>query len=139
MDTILVADDNMLDNIIIRNYLYDQGFNIITAFNGREAFEMLESRNVDLIILDLVMPVMDGFEFLKLFSKTVFYSEVPIIVASSLSTAGDIEKTLQYDVYDYIIKPLDNIHKFILVNKIRKAIQHRKNIQELSRHGVKNI
>jgi CheY-like chemotaxis protein len=80
--TILVTDDNILDNAILRDYLYKERYNMISAVNGVEALELLEGRNVDLILLDLVMPVMDGFEFLKNFSKTHFYNEIPIIVTS---------------------------------------------------------
>lgn len=130
INTILVTDDNVLDNAILKNYLYKERFNVISALNGSEALELLESRNVDLIILDLVMPVLDGFQFLKEFSKTELYKEVPIIVASSLVDAKDIEKVLEYNIFDYVIKPLDHINRLIMVNKIRKALQFRKMLLE---------
>lgn len=133
INTILVTDDNVLDNAILRNYLYKERFNLISALNGREALEMVESRNVDLILLDLVMPVLDGFTFLKLFSKTALYGEIPIIVASGLDNTNDIEKILEYDIFDYIIKPLDHINRLILVNKIKKAVEFRANLQELKK------
>jgi len=133
INTILVTDDNVLDNAILRNYLYAERYNLISALNGREALELVESRNLDLIILDLVMPVMDGFEFLKEFSKTEFYKEIPIIVTSSLDNAKNIEQVLSYNIYDYIIKPLDNINRMIVVNKIKNAIQYRKMILELNK------
>ncbi|MCX8130139.1 MAG: response regulator [Clostridia bacterium] len=133
INTILVTDDNVLDNAILRNYLYKERFNVISALNGREALELLESRNVDLIMLDLVMPVMDGFEFLKLFSKTKFYNEIPIIVSSGLDDTKEIEQILSYNIYDYIIKPLDHINRLILVNKIKNAINHRNNLLEMQK------
>ncbi|MCX7842761.1 MAG: response regulator [Clostridia bacterium] len=131
--TILVTDDNVLDNAILRNYLYNERVNIISALNGREALEMVESRNIDLIILDMVMPVLDGFEFLKEFSKTQFYHEVPIIVASSLDGTKEIEKVLSYNVFDYIIKPLDHINRLILVNKIKSGLKYREACLELKK------
>ncbi len=131
--TILITDDNVLDNAILRNYLYNQRVNLITALNGREALELVESRNVDLIILDMVMPVLDGFEFLKIFSKTQLYKEIPIIVASSLDDARDIEKILNYKIYDYVIKPLDHINRLILVNKIKNALRYRQTLSELKK------
>jgi response regulator RpfG family c-di-GMP phosphodiesterase len=133
INTILVTDDNVLDNAILRDYLYKERYNLISALNGREALELVESRNVDLIILDLVMPVLDGFEFLKLFSKTELYKEIPIIVASSLDDTKDIEKILNYNIYDYVIKPLDHINRLILVNKIKNAITYRNNLMELNK------
>lgn len=133
INTILVTDDNVLDNAILKNYLYKERFNVISALNGREAFEQLEIRNIDLIILDLVMPVLDGFQFLKQFSKTEFYKEVPIIVASSLDDTKDIEQIFEYNIYDYVIKPLDHINRLIMVNKIKNALEYRKMLLELKR------
>ncbi len=134
ISTILVTDDNVLDNAILRNYLYPERYNIISALNGREALELIESRNIDLILLDLVMPVMDGFEFLEYFSKTRYYCEIPVIVASSLDKAENIEKVLEsYDIYDYVIKPLDHINRLIVVNKIRRGIKFREMYLELQK------
>ena len=125
INTILVTDDNVLDNAILKNYLYKERFNVISALNGREALELIESRNVDLILLDMVMPVLDGFEFLKQFSKTELYKEIPIIVTSGLDHTHEIEQILSYTIYDYVIKPLDHIHRLIMVNKIKKALEFR--------------
>lgn len=133
INTVLVADDNVLDNAILRNCLFNERVNLISALNGREALELVEGRNIDLIILDLVMPVLDGFEFLKQFSKTELYKEIPIIVTSSLDDAKDIETILKYNVFDYIIKPLDNVNRLILLNKIKRAIEYRKILQELDK------
>ncbi|MCX7921302.1 MAG: response regulator [Clostridia bacterium] len=133
INTILVTDDNVLDNAILRNYLYNERVNLVSALNGMEALELVESRNVDLILLDLVMPVLDGFGFLKQFSKTELYKEIPIIVASSLDDAKNIEEILQYNIFDYVIKPLDHTNRLILVNKIKKAIEFRKTIADLKK------
>lgn len=130
ISTILVTDDNILDNAILRNYLYKEHLNIVSALNGREALDMIESRNVDIIILDLVMPVLDGFGFLEEFSKTPFYKEIPIIISSGIETE-EIEKTLDYDIYDFIQKPLNHVNKLILINKIRKALQFRNMLIQL--------
>ena len=130
ISTILVTDDNVLDNAILRNYLYKERVNIISALNGKEALDLIESRNVDLIILDIVMPVLAGFGFLEQFSKTAYSKEIPVIVASGLEMT-EIEKVLKYDIYDFIQKPLNNVNKLILVNKIRKALNYRKMLLEL--------
>jgi response regulator RpfG family c-di-GMP phosphodiesterase len=133
INTILVTDDNVLDNAILRNYLYNERVNVISALNGREALDLLESRNVDLVILDLIMPVMDGFEFLKAFSKTKLYNEIPIIISSGLDDTKNIEDILSYSIYDYVIKPLDHINRLILVNKIKNAIEFRNNMLEVQK------
>ncbi|HOQ36412.1 MAG TPA: response regulator [Acetivibrio sp.] len=132
-NTILVTDDNMLDNAIIRNYLYSERYSIVSAVNGREALDLIESRNVDLIVLDLVMPVMDGYEFLKEFSKTLYYKEIPVIVATNADDPENIRKTLEYEIFDYIIKPLDNINKLIIANKIKSGLKYRNTLLELKK------
>ncbi len=135
ISTILVTDDNVLDNAILRNYLYKERVNIISALNGREALDMVESRNVDIIILDLVMPVMDGYRFLEEFSKTPFYKEIPIIVASGMEN-DEFEKIFQYDIYDFVLKPLNQLNKYVLLNKVRKALLFRKMLIELKKKNV---
>ncbi len=126
MQTILIADDNILDNTVIRDYLFNERYTIISANNGLEALELIEGRRIDLIILDMVMPVMDGFDFLKQFSMTQYYKEIPIIVISSSDDDESITRVLEYDVYDYLIKPLNNINKHIFINKLRNAIKLKK-------------
>ncbi|HEX2924869.1 MAG TPA: response regulator [Ruminiclostridium sp.] len=130
ISTILVIDDNILDNAILRNYLYKERFNILSALNGREALDMVESRNVDVIILDLVMPVLDGFGFLEEFCKTPFYKEIPVIIASSVDM-NEMERALDFDIFDFISKPLNKINKLVIINKVRKAIEFRKMVSEI--------
>ena len=132
INTVLVIDDNALDNAVFRNYLYSERLNLLSALNGREALDMLEGRNFDVIILDLVMPVMDGLEFLKAFKKTSYYNFIPVIITTSMDSEETIRSVIsEYDVFDYVIKPLDQINKMILVNKIRTAIRYRSALKEL--------
>lgn len=133
INTILVTDDNVLDNAIIRNYLYKERYNILSALNGREALDLIESRTINLILLDIVMPVMDGYEFMKIFSKTPYYKEIPIILTVSPEGVENIEKFLEYDIFDYIIKPLNHINRLILVNKIKTALKHSNLIADLNK------
>lgn len=139
INTILVTDDNVLDNALLKKYLYDERYNLISAVNGAEALDLIEGRNVDVIILDIIMPVLDGYEFLKLFSRTELYKEIPIIITSGIEDTKNIEEILNtYTIYDYIIKPLDHINRLILVNKIRAATRYRKSLLEL-RQAQKTI
>lgn len=125
--TLLIVDDNILDNAKIRNLLYNEKFNLLSAINGQEALDFIESRNIDLILLDIIMPVMDGFEFLELFSKTVYSKHIPIIVTTNLSDNESINKILSYNnIFDYIIKPIDKLNNKILINKIKTGISYRK-------------
>ncbi|NLL05992.1 MAG: response regulator [Clostridiaceae bacterium] len=133
ISTILVTDDNVLDNALIKNYLFAERYNILSALNGREALDLIESRNIDLILLDMIMPVMNGYEFMREFTKTPYYKEIPIIITSSLDGSENIEKILQYEIFDYIIKPLDHINRLILVNKIKSALRYRNAVLSLNK------
>ncbi|HOQ75096.1 MAG TPA: response regulator [Thermoclostridium sp.] len=132
INTVLVIDDNALDNAVLRNYLYNERLNLLSALNGREALDMLEGRNVDVIVLDLVMPVMDGLEFLKAFKKTSYYDLIPVIIITSQDSEETIKSVIsEYEVFDYVIKPLDQVRRLILVNKIKTAIRYRNALKEL--------
>jgi response regulator RpfG family c-di-GMP phosphodiesterase len=133
INTVLVIDDNALDNAVLRNYLYNERCNLISALNGREALDMLEGRNVDVIILDMVMPVMDGPAFLNEFKKSGYYGQIPIIVTTKMESGEMAEKIIgDYEIFDYVIKPLDHINRVILVNKIKSAIRYREALKELA-------
>lgn len=143
INTILVIDDNTLDNAILRNTLYNEHYNIIYALTSHEALALLESRNVDLILIDMVMPVMDSF--LNEFSKMKYYHTIPVIMITSTDKTDIIEKMIgNFEIFDYIIKPfdniksLDNINHLIFVNKIRTAISYRKAVRELTELKNKN-
>ncbi|HBR03433.1 MAG TPA: two-component system response regulator [Ruminiclostridium sp.] len=137
--TILVIDDCTLDNAILRNILSNEYYNTISALNGRDALDLVESRNVDVILLDMSMPIMDGPGFLQEFKKTVYYKTIPIIIVTSTDKTGIIEETAkEYDIFDYILKPFDKIKNLesvnylIFVNKIRSALRYRMAIKSLA-------
>ncbi len=135
INTILVADDNTLDNAILRNYLYPERYNIVSAMNGREALDFLEGRNIDLILLDTVMPVMDGYEFMKLYSKTPYYGIIPIIVMTEPGREHEdeaLKRFEDYEVFDFISKPFDQFNKGVFYNKLKTAIKYRKVMREIT-------
>ncbi len=132
INTILVIDDSALDNAVLRNLLYHEHYNIISALNGREALDMIEGRNIDLILLDMFMPVMDGIAFLNEFKKTGYYRTIPVIMTTSMDKTDIISKVIhEYELFDYVLKPLDSINHLIFINKVKAAIRYRKALKEL--------
>jgi len=136
--TILVIDDCTLDNAVIRNLLYNERYNTISALNGREALDLIESRNVDLIFLDMTMPVMDGTAFLAEFKRTNYYRTIPVVIVTGREKSDIIEKVmLEYDIFDFILKPfdkiksLDSVDYLIFVNKIKAALRYRAAMKKL--------
>lgn len=99
---ILVVDDEVLIIKILRTCLENEGFETLTATNGLEAIRIIEREPLDLVILDILMPEMDGFEVLQ---RVREWSQVPIIMLSALEHEEDKVKCLNLGADDYIAKP----------------------------------
>ncbi len=106
---IVVIDDMEFNLLIIKEILNSNGFNNVKIFdNPREALTQLESINPDLIILDLVMPEFDGFDFLKAVRKNPNFAQIPIIVQTVINGSQQKEKAFTLGATDFITKPIDN-------------------------------
>ncbi len=104
---ILVADDSPTIRKFVSFALTMRGFEVVAASDGMEAIEYLPSKKFDLIITDLNMPNLDGFELIKSVRENEEYSEIPIIILSSLAGSDDIEKGMSYGANSYLVKPFD--------------------------------
>lgn len=99
---ILVVDDEKLIRDVIREYLLNEKYEVLEAENGFDALRVLNSSKVDLIILDIMMPKMDGYECLKEIRKTL---EVPVIMLSARKEEEDKLSSFNLGVDDYVTKP----------------------------------
>ncbi len=104
---ILVADDSPSIRKFITFALSLRGFEIIGVSDGMEALEVLPKENINLIITDLNMPNLDGFELIKSVRDNDEYKEIPIIILSSLSNDELVEKGIMYGANSYVVKPFD--------------------------------
>jgi len=104
---ILVADDSPTIRKFVSFSLTMQGFDVVTVSDGMEALEKLPFKKFDLIITDLNMPNLDGFELIRTIRENEEYKEVPIIILSSLSGSLEIEKGMSYGANSYLVKPFD--------------------------------
>lgn len=100
--TVLVVDDKKQMQIFLKSYLSQEGFRIVTASNGREALFVAREERPDLIVLDLMMPEMGGYEFMRIYSKE---SETPIIILTAKLEENDKILGLELGADDYITKP----------------------------------
>ncbi len=136
---ILIADDATMNRMLVRQIL-SQSLNDVTfeeAVNGKEVIKKVEAYEIDLIILDLIMPEKDGYETLKYLKAHSKYASIPVIVNSSIREIHSIENTLKDGAFDYFVKPLspDDMN-IILPLKARNALKmHEQNkiINELNR------
>ena len=104
--TMLVVDDQEVNRGLLK-CIFEQQYRILEAENGADAFEVLnrESGKVDIILLDLAMPVMDGMEFLKRKQQDAVLAGIPVIIITADDTTGHQIQMLQLGAEDYIVKP----------------------------------
>ena len=105
MKKILIVDDEKPISDIIKFNMAKEGYEVVTAFNGREAIELFEAEQPDIIILDLMLPEIDGLEVAKAIRKT---SSVPIIMLSAKDSEFDKVIGLELGADDYVTKPFSN-------------------------------
>ena len=105
MKKILVVDDEKPISDIIKFNMVKEGYEVVTAFDGREALEMFEAERPDILILDLMLPEIDGLEVARTIRKT---SNVPIIVLSAKDSEFDKVIGLEIGADDYMTKPFSN-------------------------------
>ena len=104
--TILVVDDIPLNVLLIRKMLGKFKFNILTANNGQAALDTVAANNVDLVLLDPMMPGMDGYEVLTRLRNQEETKELPVVILSALNSSDDVTKGFQLGANDFITKPI---------------------------------
>ncbi len=101
---ILIVDDEEHIRELIRFYLDKEGFSVIEAENGEKALEILENEYVDLAIVDVMMPVMNGFELVE---EMKSYKDIPIVMLTAKSQSADKLRGFSLGIDDYVTKPFD--------------------------------
>ncbi len=104
---VLVVDDNRLNRLKLARGLEQQGYSVNTAENGREALEMLRSTSFELLLLDIMMPVMDGFQVLEEMKSDPGLRDIPVIVISALEEMDSVVKCIEMGAEDHMPKPFD--------------------------------
>jgi len=116
---ILVAEDNQANIEVITDFLEFTGCRYAVARNGREALEQLQQQPVDLILMDIQMPDVDGLEALRRIRShnNPQIARIPVIAVTALAMPGDREQFIEAGANDYISKPLDLSKLSVLINK----------------------
>lgn len=123
MKKILIVDDEKPISDIIKFNLTKEGYDTVTAFDGREAIAKFEEENPDLIILDLMLPELDGLEVAKEVRKT---SHIPIIMLSAKDSEFDKVIGLEIGADDYVTKPFSNRE---LLARVKAHLRRTENIE----------
>jgi DNA-binding response OmpR family regulator len=101
-DTILVIDDQANVRALLKDYLSNQGYRIVQAQDGQQGLFVARHEHPDLVLLDIMMPNMDGFQFLSAFRKE---SEIPVIVITARDEETDTVLGLELGADDFVVKP----------------------------------
>ena len=107
MAKILIVEDNELNRDMLSRRLMRKGFEVVMAEDGQKGVDMSISENPDLILMDLSLPVMDGWEATSTIKNSEETKKIPIIVLTAHAMAGDREKALEAGADEYDTKPIE--------------------------------
>lgn len=125
MFSILVVEDDIKLNSIYCSVLIDNSFNPVAAFNGEEALELMEKQNFDLVISDIMMPCVDGYELTRQIRE--YYPEIPVLMISAKAGFEDKRYGFMAGIDDYMVKPV-NLNEMIL--RIHALLRRAKIVSE---------
>ena len=107
MSKILIVEDNEMNRDMLSRRLMRKGFEVVMAEDGKKGVDMSQTENPDLILMDLSLPVMDGWEATSTIKANNSTSSIPIIVLTAHAMAGDREKALEAGADEYDTKPIE--------------------------------
>ena len=105
--TILYVEDNPDNRSLIRRVLESEDYSVVEAINAKQALENLEEGNIDLVLMDINMPDMDGYTLTAKIKAVQRFSKIPIVAVTANVMRGDREKSLEAGCDGYIQKPID--------------------------------
>ena len=127
MIRILVVDDDDNTRMFLQAVLENNGYTVSTASNGKRALEVMDREHVDLVVLDIMMPEMDGYEFTKIVRES--QNNLPILMVSAKQLPADKHKGFIVGTDDYITKPIDDEEMLYrikaLLRRAKIATEHR--------------
>lgn len=115
---ILIVDDYPALVTLMRHKLIQRGFEVITAQNGEDAFELVNSEHPDLVISDVEMPVIDGYELCRKIKSDFSLTQIPVILITSLVTSESLLKGISAGADNYLTKPFDDDTLFTKINDL---------------------
>ncbi len=120
---ILIVDDEPSIIVPVQFLMEQNGYDVMVAFSGEEAMEIIAEKKVDLILLDIMLPVIDGFEVCQRVRENPQWHKIKIILLTALGSDANVEKGLALGADAYITKPFSNIE---IVDKVKKLLEESK-------------
>ena len=128
--TVLIVDDNPQNVELLQAFLESLPVNIVTASDGIEALRMVGEHNPDLILLDIMMPHMSGFQVCQRIKSDPKTRDIQVLMVTALNELGDIERATECGTNDFVSKP---VNKFELLTRVRNMLKVRHLTSELER------
>ena len=116
MFQILVVDDDKNTRMLLRAVLEAENYSVLTADNGEEALKVLDANHIDLVVLDVMMPKMDGYEFTRILRQTD--NNLPILMVSARQMPADKRQGFLVGTDDYITKPIDEVEMLLRIKAL---------------------
>jgi len=120
MKTILFVEDESVLQKTFGEVLKQEGYEVISALDGQIGLRLAKEKNPDLILLDLILPKIHGFDVLKKLKEDKETQEIPVIVLTNLEGIGDVDKALELGATTYLVKAQYTLEE--VVEKIKKAL-----------------
>ena len=127
---VLIADDEPVNQELLEAFLLDEGYELAFADDGADALEKTATFKPDLILLDVMMPKLSGFEVCEKIKKDPATAGVMVLMVTALSELGDVERAVNVGCDDYLSKP---IHKLELLKRVENMLKLRAVTDELER------
>jgi signal transduction histidine kinase len=106
---LLIVDDNEINRDLLTRHLQRQGHNITVAENGRQALEIIQTHTFDLVLLDIMMPEMNGYQVLQHLKNHETWRDIPVIMISALGELDSVVRCVEMGAEDYLFKPFDPV------------------------------
>ncbi|MBI5075917.1 MAG: response regulator [Nitrospirae bacterium] len=120
---VLVVEDNEKNRRLLRDVLQFHGFEVIEAVNGEEGITMARTEKPDIILMDMQMPVMDGFTAIRTLKNDPDLRQIKIVSVTSFAMAGDREKILAAGADGYVAKPIDTRELPAMLKELSAGLQ----------------
>jgi len=128
-NSILIADDDEVNRAQLSRHLERQGYTVAMASDGQQAMEMMAIEDFDLLLLDIIMPAMDGYAVLDAMRQHPKLRHLPVIVLTSENETSNIIRCVELGANDYLVKPFDMV---VLRNRIVRSLLNRRMREEVT-------
>jgi CheY-like chemotaxis protein len=118
---VLIADDNDQNRELLDAYLANENYQILMARDGEETLQIVREQQPDLILLDIMMPRMSGYEVCEQLKADTEFSGIPVLIVTALNEMGDIEKAVAAGCDDFLTKPVNQLELKTRVRSLLKV------------------